>query len=451
MKSEIKKVLFYTDIPRTFRTSQIYHLYEISQTYPVILLSEELDPATESILNNKKIFPKLEKIIPAYQFTGQKANFLVKNRRLYKLAKDVVEKYRPDVFVGGDMWLLQLYISRLARRIKSSFIHIAFQGGFSMGMREARLFSNLMNIYLRTPSFLPLPLRSFLVKGKKCLGHYFYYWILPLIVGQLPFRGKSSFIRFQGGCGLRACDYYVIYSKRDYDICIKDGIPVRKLYILQHPLKRPATKNFLETNLFSSALDNSRADKKILTIMLPNELISIKKSDRSLISKDELKKNRLEIINLIVKNLKRWEIIIKPHPLMMLIPGLFQKTIQDFQVFSKQIQVVNPMDSADKYIRMSTVIVGFPPASTTLLTASLQCPEKIILSIDLQHEFFGDCYKNFHGIEYIDNKEELTKTLTLIRDNNYCKHRGNEQESSDFESAAEVLKYVLQKNHNYYK
>lgn len=50
VKPNINKVLFYTGAPRAFRTTLIGHLYEIYQVYPIVILSEELDLETESVL-----------------------------------------------------------------------------------------------------------------------------------------------------------------------------------------------------------------------------------------------------------------------------------------------------------------------------------------------------------------------------------------------------------------
>lgn len=103
--------------------------------------------------------------------------------------------------------------------------------------------------------------------------------------------------------------------------------------------------------------------------------------------------------------------------------------------------IVNPFEPADKYIEMSNVIVGIPPASNTLFTASLQCPEKIILFLDLKHEFLGDSYKDFNGIKYIDNEKEFIDVLNLIRDNKYCKKYGTESNSS-FSDTNKLLDYI---------
>jgi len=106
-----------------------------------------------------------------------------------------------------------------------------------------------------------------------------------------------------------------------------------------------------------------------------------------------------------------------------------------------------PREPADKYIEMARVIVGLPlSASTTLFTASLQCPQKPILSLDFEKELLGDYYKNFEGIEYIDNEKDFLRILELIRDNKYYKKNYRTKLKADsFSNATELLEHLVQK------
>ena len=99
---KIKRVLFYTSIPRSFQTTLIGNLYEICQIYPVILLSEELDLEIKKILQNKELFPKLEGIVLVEQWTGRKMNPFFKNYYFYNLAKRIIRKYKPDIVITGN-------------------------------------------------------------------------------------------------------------------------------------------------------------------------------------------------------------------------------------------------------------------------------------------------------------------------------------------------------------
>ena len=66
LKNKIKQdplIVFYTSVPRLFRTSLIGSLWEISQDYDVVLLSEELDDKTQQVLQDQSAFPRLKKNI----------------------------------------------------------------------------------------------------------------------------------------------------------------------------------------------------------------------------------------------------------------------------------------------------------------------------------------------------------------------------------------------------
>jgi hypothetical protein len=450
-ENKIKKVLFYTNISRLFRTTLIGHLYEIARIYPTILLSEELDSETTEILKDRNLFPNLTEIIRVdSSFQGKAVS---KNRRMYKTIKNTILRYKPDIVIApNDMHPAELYLMRFAKKIGA--VKLVIQAGFRTGeMKYGALLSNLSNAHTKMPSFLPFNIKLFLAKFKKFLGHFFYYWFLPITVGELPFSGKSSFIYLKGSPGMRDADYYVVFSRRDYDVCIKEGVPAEKLYILAHPLARITTRNFLRISFNHNLLINQKKDKKILTLMLPVEEIGFKRNDYHLISKDEILQNRVRVISLIAGVLKEWKIFIKPHPSTAELPGLFQKTTQIFESISRQIKVADPLEPADKYIEISDAIVGIPPASTTLFTTFLQCPEKTILSIDLKRELLGDSYKDFEGIEYIDNEEKLISALELIRDNKYRKkyNMKPKAESNEFSNAVEMLEYFFQKKQLEYK
>lgn len=436
------KVLFYTTIPRIFRTTLIGYLYEISQVYPVVLLSEELDSETEEILKNKTLFPKLEEIIPIRQFTGEKMNLFAKNKYLYNLAKDTVRRYNPDIIISpSDMHsLFELYLMRFGKRINSLKITIQ-SSNFGDSATEAK-WVDLVNVHLRSPLFLPFWLRFFLIKSRKYFGHFLYHWILPLTVGEKPFLGKSSFILRKGNSGMRDADYQIVFSKRDYDIFLRDGVPAKKLYILAHPLARK-TKEFFKKAYFNKFKKHKR-DAKVISLILPEDTaLGFKKEDFSLISKKEKEKTWIETIKLINKILSGWKIYVKPHPSTKNI----NKVKESFESISKDIEIVNSQELADKYIEISDAIVGLPlSVSTALFTASLQCSEKPILSLDFYQELLGDYYKNFDGIDYVENIEELTKILESIRDNKYQKqHRENKEEIGlrDFANTVELLDYLL--------
>jgi hypothetical protein len=421
-KREIKKIVFYTGITRNFRTTLIGYLYEICQVYPVILLSEELDEKLREILENKEIFPKLEKIITANQHTGPKRNIFEKNRYLFNLAKKTIYQHKPDIVIAPyDIYPLEMYLLRFAKRVKATTLTV--QEGIAEDVESRKKYVDMINAYLRFPRALPLFARSFLVQCRKSIGHLLYYWILPILVYEKPFFGKSSCVLREGISGMRDSDYRTVFSKREYDIHLKAGVLPEKLYILDHPLKR-STRKFFEEALLDRSNHDEITDKTV-TLLLPADEIGFKREECSLVSEKEKMKTNVEIVSLIAKLLKGWKIYIKPHPLV----ENFDEIRKEFESISDFVKVAKPSEPIDDYIKIGKVIIGLPASfSTALFFASLLFQEKTILSLDFNKELSGDFYKNFKGIEYIDNKDKFGQILELIKENKFKKEIGPEKE-----------------------
>ena len=371
-------------------------------------------------------------------------NLLARHRYSCKLAKDIIQRYKPDIVITPGNSFLESYLRRFARRIDA--LNIFFVGFLFGQTKEATIEYILRIAYLKAPNFLPWPGKILFSKLRRYLGHFLYYWILPLLIGQRPFLKEPSCVLAVDNSRFRGIDYFIVFSKRDYNILIKDGAPAEKLYMLAPSLvgERRARSLFKKI-YFLNTTNKTKINTKILTVMWPSEPIGFRRGNFALISNEELWEGRIEIITLITKILKGWKIFIKPHPLT-------ENTVEMTQAFksiSNQIKVTKPSEPADKYIEMSDVIVGLSPASTALFDASLQEPEKPILSLDLQHEFYGDSFKNFNGIEYIDNKEKYNNILKLIQNNkNHKQYEGHKKEKlgeREFSSTVELLEYLFNK------
>ncbi len=442
----IKKVLFYTNALRVFRTTHIGHLYEICQKYPTILLSEKLDSETEKIIHDKRLFPKLEKIIFVDQRPGQRRPFLAeikKNGELHKLAKEVVENYRPDVLITPtDIHsLFEMYLFRFAKRIGA--LKIVIQPSNVATSAETKKWVDYVNAYEKYPKFLPLWSKLFLVNLRKELGHFFYLIFLPLLIGEMPFSRKASYLLRTGNIGMGGSDYVSVFSQFFYNI-LKKEISEEKLYILGHPLARE-TRRFFEKVFFNKSKKEKKSGNVAL-LLLPNVEIGFRRKDYSLIRKEERNKKWEEIAILTSRNLPDWKIIVKPHPDLKDL-----NKIKNLFISSKgSIEIVNPKEQVDKFIEIADIIIGLPlSSSSALFTASLQCPGKPILSLDLLHEVIGDYYQNFDGIEYIDNEEKLSATLKLIKNNKYsAKAAQKEKKPKEFQNTVELLEYLYKKKNS---
>jgi len=441
IRTKIKKVLFYTHSPRAFRATLIGHLYEIAQIYPTILLSEKLDAETENALKDKDLFPQLQEIIPVRQYTGEKRGLFAKNRYFHALANSAIQSYNPDILItANDVYPFEIYLIRAAQ--KAGALTIVIEPSLhSLNLRDIAWQVDRVNAYFRFPSFFPFALRVGFVKIRKYAGYLLSSIILPLLVGEVP-RLKSSVILYSPSGFL--ADYSICYSKEDYLLSLQEGVSLQKLSILRNPLWREATRKLFEKVYFFPARKFHSGNKKTLLLLFPFHRIGFRREDRSIIGEKELEENNLTIVSLIAEILQDWNIIIKMHPDdRRLDTGLRDK----FQTISRSIETPNPDDPIDRYIEISDTIVALDEPSTALFTASLQCPDKRILTIDLYKRWGGDFYKNFEGVEYIDNKEKLIHVLEEIRGGI---HQRNVQrnskplENKEFSDTVEALEYLFE-------
>lgn len=432
------KVLFYTSIPWSFRTTLIGYLYEICQEYPTVLLAEELPPDVKKILEDKSLFPNLNKVIPVNQYTGLEESRIKKYRRLRALARKVVSDYHPWlVITANDLYPFEMHLFRYAKRGNATTICI--QPGGTIDPATVKLWIDLTNAHLKFPSFIPLRLRLFLARNRKHFGYFLYHWLLPILGGEAPFPGKASYILETTTTGMREADYQVVLSKHDYDIHRKSGVPKEKLIIIDHPITRGTKKIF--DILLQRHIKPNEKKKNIATLMLPSEIpIGFRRRNLSLISRKEYEKRWIEIVKLVSESLPGWEIYVKPHPMSENIDGLRDELMK----ISEKITVVSPRESAERYIEIADVVLGLPPsASTTLFVASIQNPNLPIISLDPDEELIGDFYKDSPRVDYVSSNKELLDKLSQIKNNTYLK-RQNKLESGDFQSLVEFIEYALQ-------
>lgn len=436
-----KRVLFYTYSPRMFRSTLIGHLFSICQEWPVVLVSEKMDLETENLLKNRSFFPKLEKIVPISQLTGEiKKNIFSQNRYLCNLARDVIEKEKPNIVISAsDMHsMFDMYVMRFAKEIGA--ISICFQPTVGADGKVIEKWIDYLNVYSRFPASLPLWLRFFLTKCRKHLGHLFYHWILPLTVGELPFFGKSSYILYRGESGMRGADYQIVFSKRDFEIYRADGVPAQKLKILPHPLVIKKTRDFFKEAYFNKFKKIKKYRNQTIVLLMPPATDGFIRGNWAVVSKEEREKKWFEIITLISRTIPGWDIIIKPHPNVSNVAKM-RKTVKEI---SKRINIVDPNDSLDKYLEVADAIVGLPwSSSTAIFTALLQRPETPTASLNFFHEVMGDFYKDFEGVEYIEDERSFTGFLNLVRDGKY-KNNNKNNIISNFETI-DLIKELIKK------
>lgn len=408
------KVLFSSHSARALRTTLLGHLFEIAQRHLTVLVSENLDPDTAAVLARKELFPRLERVIA---IPSPAQNYFAKHRALESLAKHVVSECSPDiVIVGSDLHsLFERYLCRCAKRAGATVV--AIQPTVVAPGRQVRRWLNLEDAYTRWPQWLPKYIKLMLTRVRKLCAHIFEYIMLPLLVGEAPFWGFTSHILWFGASGMRDADFQIVFSKRDWEIYRGDGVPPEKLYILSHPFAREARRIFAIAYLEKVRHARNLGERMAVVFLPGNVKIGFREDDKSLISQQERWQEWEEFPQLMREILIGWKILVQLHP------DTPDKLLFMERLESLGQEIVVPVQGyADVTTEQADIIVGFPlSTSTTLFTASLQCPGKPILSLNFAHEFSGDIYKDFDGIEYIDNKEKFLKVLEAIRAGRYVK------------------------------
>jgi len=429
-------ILFYTDVPRIFRTSLIGYLYEIARVFPVVLLSEHLDRESEKALKEKALFPRLKKIIPVGQHGTQ--GLWTDYRRLHNLAKEVVESYPPSMVIATGAFPFENYLRKYAKR--KGAVTISAIGPIYGETKKRNAYHILNATYVRTPSFLPSFAQKAMILARKYTAHFLYYWILPLSLGKAPFIKQPSFPlmgryeRYKGGA-----DYYVVNLKMDCEALTCEGVPKEKLLLIDHPLAGPSRVLF-EKIYFTHARRAKNIGKKKATIIWPYDEVGFRDDTHALISESVIKETNKKIVLTTLNILRGWKIIVKAHPARpdaSRIKNIFKKYAN--------IEVVNPLDPIDEYIETSDIIIGPSPVSTTLYTASLQCPQKPILSIDLHKLLLGDSFRHIKGIDYIDKEKEFMAALISIRDGAYQKKKDNSEEKT-FPGIMDAIRFIQKKH-----
>lgn len=431
-------ILFYTSVPRSFRTTLIGHLYKLASEHAVVLLSEELDQFTEEIIKNKKLFPKLETIIPVHQHTGERKSLFTKNRELAALARSVIEEYKPSlVITANDLYLFEMYLFREAK--KANAVKICIQAGLAADPLRTPKWLELIDAELHYPKYLPLFLRRGIIKMRKLIGHGLYHWLLPLLNFQKPFFGKSSYILRRDESGMRDADFQAVFNEREWEIYHRSGVPERKLVLLPHPLV--TDKKFFD-HFLASPLQPMSSTEKTALIVLPGDIEVSVRRNFTFISNERRLENWRKLLQIIQSNLPDWEIVISTHP----ATKNYDRLKDELESVSPKVKMLELNGPVESYLKSAEAIIGFPPSLSTLLfAASLQYPKKPILSLDPYRELMGDYYKDFPGIDYTTSKIDLEEKLKLIHSGKYKKtapkltHQG-------FKNSIGLVQYVLDQN-----
>lgn len=413
-------VLFYTDIRRTFRTTLIGFLYQLCQVRRVVLLAEELDPEVERLLADKKLFPGLCDRVFVGQYAQARETILAKHRRMSRLAKEVVRRWRPGVVFAAGVNIFECYMRREARKAGPALL-VGCIG--LLLVRHPGEVADLIDRHIaeiRFPSWLPRRLRYGLARIRRQLAQMAYYVAAPVATGNPPFLGINGVYRLDY-TRLRDVDLTFVFSQANREMLLAAGVPAGKLRVIPHPMKPGAADPVWQAlGLDVRPYRHGESRQQVLTCFLDIETCwGFRRADGALIPDDALYASRLDAVRAISGALPGWEIRIKPHPMSAASP--IYERVQDaiMRACPGRVVWVPPSDPAERHIVQSSIVVGFPPASTALYSAAMTRPGLPVLMVDINQELRGDGYKDVIGVTTIETWDGLQSCLGCIGGGNW--------------------------------
>lgn len=408
-------ILFYTDIRRTFRTTLIGYLYQLCRVRHVVLLTEELDPEVDRLLADKAMFPGLCERIFVGQYARMDETMLARHRRMSRLAKEVIRQWRPSVVFAAGINIFECYMRREARKVGPALL-VGCIG--LLLVRHPGEVADLLDRHtaeIRFPSWLPRRLRYGLAKIRRQLAQMAYYAAAPVATGNLPFLGINGVYRLDY-TRLHDVDLTFVFSQANREMLLAAGVPAEKLRVIPHPMKPGAADPVWQAlGLYVGPYRHGECGQ-VATCFLDIETCwGFRRADGALIPDDTLYASRLEVVKAISEALPGWEIRIKPHPMSVASPIYERVRNKALQACAGRIVWLSPSDPAEKHIAESSMVAGFPPASTTLYSAALMRPGLPVIMVDINWELRGNAYEGFKGIETINTIESLAFFLEMIR------------------------------------
>lgn len=396
-----KRVIFHPGPIHLFWTTGIYYLYLLSKRYQVTLALENCSADDE-----KKIIEVCQNRLRDILRLETKYNF-ARHRYSRETAYSLVESAKPDIiFTNDDQNVFSMYLLRAAK--KRGAISICYQTGTMEGKRRHNweLLCGAAACNRADKYNLPYPIALFIEKSIQHSRHIWHYYCAPVLAGDRPFRGKSSSYLSKGRSGMRDGDCFIVFSEREKNICVSDGLHADKIAVLPHPIEYVDRSVITELWLKNTA-ETGQDKKKTVLILLPNveDDFCIKRETGRIIDRGEIYESWKAIMSSSLRKYPAAAFWLKLHPGADLDGQFTQRLLKDF-IGHRNVEIVpNDVDGM-QYAVSADVIIG--ETSTLLYTVSRVFDDKEIISFDLLKRRLGDAYKGDRKIRYVTDIGEFS-------------------------------------------
>lgn len=412
------RILFYPHSARALSSTLIGHLVELCQEFHVVLLTEHLSVGYTSLLEDRTRFPGLDCVVSIDKFGYSPTQLIRGNRGWHKLAMEIVRQTRPQVVVTeNDMsGLFDMYLLRAAKKQGAACLTI--QGMMQQKDSDIQRFIELLHVSSDgTGPGLTRFIRLFYFRTRKWLGHFLVHYLLPWSIGERALVGRSSYVLRTGASGLRDSDLNLVPSPQAFRSHTLSGVPACKLAILAHPITRLSHELFFAHGDVGP-LTAPASNRRSILVLLTSVPVGFQADDQKLINRVQRRETRLEILRLLCQIFPDWYIVLKPHPDCGRI-----ETIQEyFSPIADYITILQPGVPVEPLLKHCDFILDLPlSVTTTLYTAACAYPKKPVISANVTREFYGDYYRDFPEIDYVESMSELETLLRKIKDGTFRK------------------------------
>jgi len=416
MSEEKKTIILSLGPLHLFWTTGVYYLYELSQTYNVILIawdSYERDAEFQQVI--AKLAVKEIIYIPV-------GGSLRRSWFLAKAFRKLATRHKISlVFQHAYVYEDNLYLQHWILKNQPACKFIRYQNGMAIlkyydeDFEARKLFGiNAIASKYRLPLFLAK--RFYFCK--RWLLYLANYRIFPFLFAAAVFHPEinvytGKLAKLNQKQKVAQCDYRLFYTKEELQVCkSRMEVAANKCILVRHPLETVGEK----CNLLIYGQSSSKEEKLILILPSGGTLDILFSSGASADhAVGKIVDKWSQVIMILRKHYPGSHIMLKLHSIFATsrIHLNFQECLSRAHPV---LEIADPKSNAQKLIIRSKVVVS--EASTVLWWAVFLTGKRAI-SLDIFGYKGGDEMRYHSGVRYCNNLSELKETLMRQTESNH--------------------------------
>ncbi|NKB21209.1 MAG: hypothetical protein GKS01_11990 [Alphaproteobacteria bacterium] len=386
------KCFVYPGPNHLFLSVGIFHVVELAERFHVTVLLEEFQ---DNAIPQRVLQALKTKNVTIIFF--KRSRLLDKHRSFKTFAKNIPFDSFEFFLTDNDIGELNVYLAREAQRNRCPVF--CYQTGACLGDIKEE-FLNLIKIHggrWAHKRGMPEWIGRLHYYSQRLMRHYWNYWLAPMLVGELPFRGKSSMFLRTGWWCKRDGDRVFVYEDAVKDYCLRDGLSKTRINLIAPPSSLDISQEFFDECYSPQGL----IEKSILLLVdWPN---------KSLGAEVNVGAKLVEQTSIIAHYLQRVlpdvPLLIKPHPSLMnevSFLGDLKTLLNDIT----NAQIVDPQRNAIELISSSRMVIG---EQSTLLGLAQNLGRVPVISVGFVGSIDNRAFAEVYGTHCFKSVVDLLK------------------------------------------